>query len=61
MVVFGQYAVTGSKGNAYTVRCERRGGRKVVECSCRTRDGQVCKHAAAALSLHVALAARRSH
>jgi hypothetical protein len=62
MIRFGEYSVTGSTGNSYTVRCYRNGGRKVVECGCRTRDGIACKHGMAAVSLHIALAARaQSH
>ncbi len=61
MVSFGEYAVTGSKGSAYTVRCYRSHGQKIVDCSCKTRNSVACKHAAAALSLHVALAKRRAH
>ncbi len=59
MVSFGEYQVTGSRGNAYTVRCYRDRGYKVVDCSCPTRDGIACKHGMAAVSLHIALAAQR--
>ncbi len=59
MVEFGEYAVTGSKGNTYTVLCYRVGDEKIVDCNCPARVP--CKHAAAALSLHIALAARRGH
>ena len=59
MVRFGEYSVTGSKGNSYLVRCYREAGQKVVDCSCQTRDGVACKHGMAAVSLHVAMAARR--
>ena len=32
---FGEYEVSGSKGNTYTVRCERRcSGLKTVDCTC---------------------------
>ena len=59
MIEFGEYEVSGSKGNTYTVLCYRAEGEKVVDCSCPARVP--CKHAAAALSLHIALAARRGH
>lgn len=62
MIRFGEYAVTGSRGNTYTVRCYRDRGQKVVDCGCRTRDGVACKHGMAAVSLHIAVAARsQSH
>lgn len=56
MVKFGEYEVTGSKGNTYTVLCYRAAGQKIVDCSCPLRVP--CKHAAAALPLHIHLAAR---
>lgn len=60
-VAFGVYAVRGSAGNFYTVKCERRNGFKVVDCSCVAGDfGTPCFHATAALSLHVGLAAQRA-
>jgi hypothetical protein len=59
-VRFGEYRVRGAAGNFYTVTCERRGGLKVVDCSCVAGSfGSECYHAAAALSLHVGLAAQR--
>lgn len=58
-VCFGEYKVTGSKGNEYTVKCYRFFGEKVIECSCRTRDGIACKHGVSALSLHLHVAATR--
>lgn len=62
MIRFGEYAVTGSTGNTYTVRCYRERGQKVVDCGCPTRNGVACKHGMAAVSLHIALAARaQSH
>jgi hypothetical protein len=61
MIEFGTYEVTGSKGNIYTVRCYRSAGEKIVECNCATRAGIACKHGLAAVSLHIALAARRGH
>jgi hypothetical protein len=59
MVEFGEYAVTGSKGTTYTVLCYRAGGEKIVDCTCPARVP--CKHAAAALTLHIYMAARRGH
>jgi hypothetical protein len=61
MIEFGSYEVTGSKGNAYTVRCYRVEGEKIVECNCATRPGVACKHGMAAVSLHIAMAAQRGH
>ncbi len=61
MVHFGEYQVSGSKGNSYTVKCYRDNGQKVVDCGCRTQDGVACKHGMAAVSLHIALARQRSH
>ena len=59
MLRFGEYMVTGSKGNEYTVKCYRFFGEKVVECSCKTRDGIACKHSVSALPLHLHVAAQR--
>ncbi|OLE54579.1 MAG: hypothetical protein AUG51_07800 [Acidobacteria bacterium 13_1_20CM_3_53_8] len=59
MIRFGEYSVSGSTGNAYTVHCYRDNGQKVVDCSCPTRDGIACKHGVAAVSLHIAIAARK--
>ena len=48
VVRFGLYAVTGQNGADYLVECYRDAqGRRVVACSCPTRDGIPCKHAAA--------------
>ena len=59
-VRFGTYLVRGAAGNFYTVRCERRGNLKVVDCTCTAGSfGSPCFHAASALSLHVGLAAQR--
>ncbi len=55
--VFGEYRVTGSAGNTYTVRCERRDGQKMVDCSCVAGQfGTPCFHAAAVIGLHIVLA-----
>ncbi len=62
VVRFGEYRVTGSCGNGYTVRCWRDSqNRKVVDCSCPTRDGVACKHAAAAIAQHSYLASAQIH
>ena len=58
-VEFGEYEVSGSKGNTYTVLCYRANGEKIVDCNCPSRVP--CKHSAAALALHVHVAARRGH
>lgn len=56
VVRFGLYAVTGQHGTDYTVECYRdEQGRRVVACTCPTRDGVPCKHAAAALQNHAHL------
>ncbi len=60
MICFGEYRVSGSKGNEYTVKCYRFFGEKVIECSCRTRDGIACKHGVSALPLHLHVAALRA-
>ncbi len=59
MIEFGKYEVSGSTGNSYTVLCYRADGEKIVECNCPSRVP--CKHSAAALALHVHVAARRGH
>lgn len=57
---FGEYQVTGSAGNLYTVRCERRSGVKVVDCECMAGQfGSPCFHAMAAASVHIGIAAMR--
>lgn len=59
-VRFGLYSVTGQHGTDYFVACYRdEQGRRVLACTCPTRDGVPCKHAAAALPLHAYLAAGR--
>lgn len=58
---FGEYLVKGSAGNFYTVRCERREGERVVDCSCIAGQfGTPCYHAAVALPLHIHVAAQRA-
>ena len=57
---FGEYQVTGSAGNLYTVRCERRGGVRVVDCECAAGQyGTPCFHAMAAASVHIGIASMR--
>ncbi len=60
-IAFGIYSVKGTKGNFYTVRCERMAsGEKLVICDCKGGlAGLVCWHSAAALSLHVGIARQR--
>ncbi len=54
---FGEYAVEGHAGNLYTVRCERRDGQKIVDCTCPAgQHGTPCYHSAAAVGLHICLA-----
>ncbi len=59
MIRFGEYAVTGSRGNSYTVKCYRFFGEKVVDCNCLTKDGVACKHGVSAVLLHLHVAATR--
>ncbi len=59
MTSFGEYKVTGSKGTEYTVKCYRFFGEKVVNCSCKTKDGVACKHGVSAVLLHLHVAATR--
>ncbi len=55
-IAFGVYSVKGTKGNFYTVKCEKIGNEKQVSCECLgASKGLVCYHAACALSLHVAV------
>lgn len=57
---FGEYQVTGSAGNLYTVRCERRGKVKIVDCECVAgKFGSYCYHAMAAASVHIGIASMR--
>ena len=60
-VAFGQSAVKGTKGNFYTVKCERTAnGEKQISCECKGAEkGLVCYHAVSALSLHIGLARQR--
>lgn len=57
---FGEYQVTGSAGRLYTVRCERRGAVKVVDCDCVAGQfGTPCFHAMAAACVHIGIARMR--
>ncbi len=57
---FGVYQVTGSAGNLYIVRCEKRGGIKFLDCECVAgRFGSPCFHAMAAVSVHIGIASMR--
>ena len=59
--VYGEYEVSGSAGNFYTVKCERRNGLKMVDCTCVAGTfGTPCFHAAAAVAQHMHLAASLS-
>jgi len=59
MVRFGEYLVSGSKGNYYTVHCQRQPVGRIVDCTCPTQDFTACKHGMAAVSLHIAVARQR--
>ena len=58
---FGEYEVSGSKGNTYTVRCERRcNNLKTVDCTCEAgQRGNPCYHAAVAVAQHSYMAAQQ--
>jgi hypothetical protein len=59
-ISFGVYSVRGTKGNFYTVKCEKVGNEKQVSCECLgAAKNLVCWHSACALSLHVGLAKQR--
>jgi uncharacterized Zn finger protein len=51
------YAVTGSKGDVYTVRFAVASGHKLGECNCPARD--LCYHIAAAASVNIAVQSMR--
>ncbi len=60
IVRFGEYMVSGSKGQRYIVKCYRDSeGFKTVDCSCKTRDGVACKHGVSVLPLHLHMARSR--
>lgn len=58
---FGKYAVKGSEGDSYTVRCSRTPqGEKAVECNCKGGlKGLVCYHSISALGIHIVLAEQK--
>jgi hypothetical protein len=61
MIQFGLYSVKGSKGNFYTVKCEKVGNDKVVTCECKGAErGLVCFHSCSALELHCTLAKHKA-
>jgi len=51
------YSVTGSKGDAYTVRFALANGHKLAECDCPARG--MCYHIAAAASVNIAVHSMR--
>ncbi len=54
---FGEYEVTGHSGALYTVRCARKGGVKVVDCSCPAgQHSTPCFHSVVAIAQHTYLA-----
>lgn len=54
------YSVTGSKGDAYTVRFAVANGLKLAECDCRAgKAGMMCFHVAAAASVNIAVQSMR--
>lgn len=60
LICFGEYEVTGSNGEIYIVRCFRQNSQKVVDCNCKAGEhGKPCKHAAAALAVHLYWASQR--
>jgi len=59
MVEFGEYEVSGTIGNTYSILFYRSACEKIVDCNYPSRVP--CKHSAAALALHVHIAARRGH
>jgi len=54
------YSVTGSKGDAYTVRFAVANGLKLAECSCKAGErDQMCFHVAAAAQVNVMVQSQR--
>ncbi len=54
------YSVTGSKGDAYTVKFVVVNGLKLAECDCKAgKAGQMCYHIPAAASLNIAVQSMR--
>ncbi len=62
VVDFGSYSVTNKQtGATYTVTCEKRGGDKLADCTCKAgAHSQACYHVAAAVGAHIQLAAQRA-
>ncbi len=59
-IKFGVYAVSGSKGNFYTVECKKVGNEKQVSCECKAGEKNLpCYHAASALVVHICYAKQR--
>ncbi len=63
VVEFGSYTVTNkATGATYTVRCEKRGGERFADCTCKAGGrGMRCYHVAAAVGAHIMLASERGH
>jgi uncharacterized protein YjhX (UPF0386 family) len=59
---FGRYNVTNKQtGAQYLVTCERRDGKRFADCTCKAGErGQACYHVAAAVGIHIVLAAERA-
>jgi hypothetical protein len=54
------FAVTGSKGDVYTVRFAVANGHKLAECDCKAgQTGMMCFHVAAAASVNIAVQSMR--
>lgn len=59
-VRFRQFRVTNREnGNTYNVNFFVREGRRFGHCDCKGGERFVCKHLAAALAVHVGIAAQR--
>lgn len=58
---FGRYAVTNkATGATYVVTCEKRDGKRFASCTCKAGErGTPCFHLAAAVGVHIVLAADR--
>ena len=59
IIEFGTYAVKGSSGNFYTVKCRKENNQKIVECECKGAS-KICYHGAAVIELHSTLAKHRN-
>ncbi len=59
---FGSYTVTNKRtGATYTVECLKQDGKRFAHCSCRAGElGRACYHVAAAVGVHMVLAADRA-